>query len=112
MSVWKAIKSGHFITFSPNGSSPTTKDGRIFDIIEKNKLFYLRRDKLNKNSKIEKLNKIHLGEAKHTLEEWHKILGHCNVADVQKLEATVDGMHILSKEKFSCTTCVLGKMTV
>jgi len=33
------------------------------------------------------------------------------VADVQKLEATVDGMHILSKEKFSCTTCVLGKMT-
>jgi len=69
MSVWKAIKSGHFITFSPNGSSPTTKDGRIFDIIEKNKLFYLRRDKQNKNSKIEKLNKIHLGEAKHTLEE-------------------------------------------
>jgi len=33
------------------------------------------------------------------------------VTDVQKLEATVNGMHILSKDKFNCTTCALGKMT-
>lgn len=53
----------------------------------------------------------YLGEAKHTIEEWHKFLGHCNVTDVQKLEATANGMHILSKDKFNCTTCALGKMT-
>jgi len=111
MSVWKTVQSGHSITFSPNGSTLTTNDGTVFDIVEKNKLYYLRRGKQHTNSHMDKFNKVNLGEAKHTLEEWHKILGHCNVTDVQKLEATVNGMHILRKDKFNCTTCALGKMT-
>lgn len=58
-----------------------------------------------------KIQQSPLREAKDTLEEWHKIFGHCKVTSVQKLYAIVDGMHILNKDKFNCTTCVLGKMT-
>lgn len=52
-------------------------------------------------SKIDKFHKVHLGKAKHTQEEWQKILGHCNVTDVQFFKATVDSMHILSKDKLT-----------
>ena len=43
---------------------------------------------------------------------WHNILGHCNTADVAKLESIVDGMKISSKEKFDCETCVMSKQTL
>ena len=111
LSVWKTIQHGHSITFAPNGSTLTTKDGKTFDIVEKNKLFYLRRGKPATDTQTDKFNKVHTGEGTHTLEEWHKILGHCNVNDVQRLEAAVDGMKISNKDKFNCPTCILGKMT-
>ena len=45
-----------------------------------------------------------------SVEEWHRILGHCNRNDVLKLENVVDGMKISGKGKFDCGTCHLGKM--
>ena len=45
LSVWKTVQSGHTVTFSPNGSKLTTNDGRVFNIIEKDKLYYLSRSK-------------------------------------------------------------------
>ena len=47
-----------------------------------------------------------------SLNEWHKILGHCNVADIMKLEGLVDGMKISNKDNPHCSSCVLGKQTV
>ena len=41
----------------------------------------------------------------------HKILGYCNVRDIFKLESVVEGMKIISKDNFNCTTCILGKIT-
>ena len=111
LSVWKTVQSGHTITFSPKGSRLTTNDGRVFTILEKDKLYYLCRGKCDNVSLTDKFNKVHIGDGKHTLEEWHRILGHCNVADVLKLETEVDGMVITSKENFKCDVCVLGKMT-
>ncbi|KAK7079271.1 hypothetical protein SK128_004494, partial [Halocaridina rubra] len=43
--------------FSPNGSALSTKDGRKFDTVEKNKLSY-------GNSQTDKFNKVHSGEIK------------------------------------------------
>src|SRR6218665_889208 len=43
--------------------------------------------------------------------EWHMILGHCNVKDLLKLEFVVDGMKITDKSEFQCDVCILGKMT-
>jgi len=47
----------------------------------------------------------------HTAETWHQILGHCNMNDVFKLEAVVEGMKITTKGKPECDTCVQGKMS-
>ena len=47
-----------------------------------------------------------------TVEEWHKVLGHCNIKDVMKLEKVVEGMHISGdKENDTCKTCTLGKIS-
>ncbi len=43
---------------------------------------------------------------------WHKILGHCNLSDVEKLENVVHGMSISSKDKVQCESCILGKQTL
>ena len=53
MSVWKTIQNGHSITFAPGGSKLTTKDGKVFDIVEKDKLFYLRRVELSTDPKMD-----------------------------------------------------------
>ena len=47
-----------------------------------------------------------------TLNEWHRVLGHCNCADILKLEGVVDGMKITKKNEAHCSACVLGKQTV
>ena len=36
-------------------------------------------------------------------------MGHCNFKDLEKLENVVNGMKILSKEKYHCETCAVGK---
>ena len=44
-----------------------------------------------------------------SLEMWHRLLGHCNVNDVTKLEHVTQGMKINSHENFDCETCTLAK---
>ena len=45
------------------------------------------------------------------MQDWHEILGHCNLNDVLALENVVDGMKITGKKEFDCGVCVMGKMT-
>ena len=40
---------------------------------------------------------------------WHKILGHCNVATVKKLQGVVQGMVISDNSKSDREICVLAK---
>ena len=40
---------------------------------------------------------------------WHKMLGHCNVDDITKLEHVVQIMKIDDLSKFDCETCTLAK---
>ena len=99
-SVRAATEKGSSVVFTPEYSRLTSKDGTTFQFDEKEKLYFL--------------NKVTTGNKKknsHTLQEWHNILGHCNVKDVLKLENVVNGMHISDKSEFDCETCILGKMT-
>ena len=99
-SVRAATKKGASVVFTPEYSTLTTKNGTTFELEDKEKLYFL--------------NKVTTGNQKvnsHTLQEWHIILGHCNVKDILKLESVVNGMHISDKSKFDCETCILGKMT-
>ena len=72
-------------------------DGTSFPIEKEGKLYYLNNVNVCKN-------------VSYSLSEWHKIMGHRNFKDLEKLENVVNGMKILSKEKYHCETCAVGKM--
>ena len=42
--------------------------------------------------------------------EWHKVLGHCNLNDVRKLQSVVNGMNITNSDECTCEICIRGKM--
>ena len=66
---------------------------------------------IKKRGKLYHLNSTISSSGAHTAETWHRILGHCNMNDVLKLEGVVEGMKITSKDKPECGTCVQGKMS-
>ena len=45
-----------------------------------------------------------------SLAQWHRIMGHCNLPDLRKLESVADGMQISDQTDFECRTCMQGKM--
>ena len=61
--------------------------------------------------KILKRGKLYLNNVttpkkfKHLLEEWHGIMGNCNVNDILKLEENVQGMQITDRNKLNCEVC-------
>ena len=101
ISVSKTVKNGHSVVFSPEGSFIHLKNGQKLNIIQRNNLFYIKR-----NLSSEKCAVI-----KDSLHHWHLKLGHCNVADLKKLPRLVEGMTISDFSDFECETCIRGKMT-
>ena len=104
-SVRSATKKGAEVTFSKNGGAIVGSDGRKFDIKVSGGLYYVYH--VNVSTKPEK----QVQKRALDVDEWHKIMGHCNVGDLISLENVVDGMKIKSKKRFHCETCVLGKMS-
>ena len=86
------------------------EDGTSFPISTHGGLFYL--DLFEKYQDKDVVNSVTQSTARHTLEEWHKILGHVNRKDIVKLETVVDDMKIVSKKEFPCNTCILSKQVV
>ena len=99
-SVQAATEKGAHVNFCPESAQLISKNGTKFDIMKNGRLYYL----------------YHINDSvktKRTLElnDWHKIMGHCNTEDLIKLEGVVQGMKIDKKSNFNCVTCVLGKQT-
>ena len=108
-SVKAATDHGATIKFGPKTSEMIAADGTKFNIEQHGRLYYFSNgfsDSSTDRKEISCVNKI------HDLEMWHKILGHCNISDVMKLEQVVDGMNISSTDKFNCETCVMSKQTL
>ena len=103
-SVKAATERGASVVFTPEFSRLIAKDGTAFEVESKGKLYYLNNVSTDTDIPVQK-------KKSHTLQEWHRILGHCNVKDVLKLESIVEGMHISNKSNFECETCIMGKMT-
>ena len=98
-SVQGATGKGATVHFSKDSNLLMMPDGTIFDIQSKGKLYFYNKIATSKCSA-------------HSVHEWHKILGHCNLKDVVKLEKCVNGMKIIGKEPTTlCDTCVKGKMS-
>ena len=99
-SVPEAIKDGATVTFGPDESKLITKDGKMFDIVQDGKLFYLETSDV-------------VGAVKeHSLKELHTMMGHCNGHDLRHLEPTVHGIRITDLGfEFFCDICARRKQT-
>jgi len=98
-SVQAATEKGATVNFSPTSAELVAPDRTVFDIQKSGKLYYL--------------NNV-TNNAGHScsVKDWHMILGHCNVKDILKLEAVVEGMKITDKSvtELKCDVCTMGKM--
>ena len=102
-SVQAATERGASVIFQPDSAKLIAINGTVFNIEKCGKLYYLNActdDHVNVSS--------FSGNNKHSLKDWHEILGHCNVQDVLKLENVVEGMHITGKREFECGICIEG----
>ena len=97
-SVQSATKRGASVKFYQNRAELIASDGTTFEIEQQGRLYYLYKSSVNQ-------------QRKESLETWHKILGHCNIEDVKKLEHVVNGMHIRDQGTFDCEICTLAKQS-
>lgn len=98
-SVQSAVERGANVHFSAEMSGLEAVDGTKFQFSKQGRLYYL--------------NKSASGvRSSRTINEWHKVMGHCNVRDVLSLESVVSGMRIENPNSraVDCETCNLGKM--
>ena len=98
-SVQAATRIGAKVTFDGNTAELVAADGTRFPIQQHGRLYYLFKNSVD-------------SVRTETLDVWHKIMGHCNVDDLNKLEAVSQGMKIRgSTLPFNCETCTVAKQT-
>ena len=85
-SVQAATERGARVTFQPDSSELTYKDGTKFVIEKRGRLYYL--------NTYENITNSDSMTCVRSMNEWHQILGHCNYDDIKKLERVVDGMKV------------------
>ena len=71
-------------------------DGTKFPIVQKGRLCYLYKFA---SKEIRKEN----------LSVWHKIMGHCNINDLKKLENVAESIEVKNHDEVGCETCILAK---
>jgi hypothetical protein len=96
-SVSAEVGRGGTVNLGKQVSKYTTEEGNVFEIRQKGRLYYLNSVSSSSNNA-------------SSIEEWHKILGHCNYGDVRKLEKVVKGMKITDHKEPECEVCIQGKM--
>ncbi|XP_066925577.1 uncharacterized protein [Clytia hemisphaerica] len=95
--IQAATKKGTKLNFEGDHAELITTDGTTFPIEQHGRLYYLCKTSVS-DTRTE------------SLKTWHKLLGHCNLSDVKKLEGA-QGMNISDKSDFDCETCILAKQT-
>ena len=88
-SVNAAVEEGGSISLDQRNKRFKSSDGAAFNIEQVRRLYYLNSISTSKNSATKLL-------------EWHRILGHCNFADIKKLQSVADGMKITSHVEVEC----------
>ena len=94
-----AVEKGASVKLDKDAKILKTPNGITFEIEQKGRLYYLNSIFSSKNNASSLL-----------LAQWHRIMGHCNLPDLRKLESVVDGMQISDQTDFECGTCTQGKM--
>ena len=70
------------MSFKPDLGELVTSDGSTFSVEQQGNLCFIN------NVGNTQVNST------HTAEEWHRVLGHCNIKDVMKGEKVVEGLCI------------------
>ena len=81
------MQKGATVKFHPDYAELIALEGTKFPTEQHERLYYL-----CTNSIVQKRNE--------SLQMWHRIMGHCNVDDISKLEQAVQGTSINNHEKF------------
>ena len=97
LSVYAMTERGMKVIFTPNNNKIVAPNNVVFNINKKGKLYYLNNLVNSVPSDNDQNNICKIPTLSKTLEEWHYILGHCNVPDLLKLEKNSDGMVISEK---------------
>ena len=107
-SVQRATENGGTVNFGSEESVLTSSNGKQFPIVHRDRLFFLPciPDVSHVNLSNNDVVDVACAES---LQDWHRKLGHCNTADLLKLQGVVNGLEIGSRESFSCETCVQAK---
>ena len=95
-SVPAAIDRGACVNLAKNANYLKQPDGTIFEVEQKGRLYYL--------------NSLSSQTNANSLMDWHKIMGHSNYRDLQKLTGVVNGMNITDNQQNECAVCNQGKM--
>ena len=98
-SVNAAVRNGASMTFGPSCSFMTTGDGRRFNFIRDEKLYYL---PAPLSSSVDKCDTDRVSVNKErTMKQLHSIMGHCNQDDLLKFSGMV--FHYFLKHKSDTT---------
>ena len=89
-SVKAATANGAEVCFKDGDDWLVHKNGTKFKMDVYGRLYYL------STVEDENVDKVY---GCHDMQTWHRILGHCNLDDVAKLEKVVEGMSIKGKHK-------------
>ena len=104
-SVQSATKRGAKAIFHDTESKIIYKDGTVFELEKKGKLFYMKTF----------LYPCDVDDSVYftqDLQGWHETMGHCNIDDVIRLESVSRGMKVSEKgERKRCEVCLQGKMS-
>ena len=101
-SVHAATENGASVTFTQNDAQLRACNGTTFDLVKRGRLYYLYNVNVKSSTIVSK-----------SLRDWHITLGHCNVHDILKMEARVQGMATTEKQSSTnvcCGVCLKGKM--
>ena len=96
-SVPAAIEKGGSINLGKDAKEFKAPDGTMFQVEQRGRLYYLNSISSSENNA-------------RSLMEWHKVLGHCNLNDVRKLQSVVNGLNITNSDECTCEICIRGKM--
>ena len=93
-SVQATTQNGEKTNFNGSSANLIILNGTCFPIKQQGRLYYPYKNSVN-------------DICSETLEMWHKVLGHCNFANVKKLEVVVQGIITPDSFKFDCKTFIL-----
>jgi hypothetical protein len=104
ISVPKLVEKGCSIEFNANGAQVKMGNHTLLECTVRNGIYLI-------NATIATKTALTTTTQSKSITEWHRIFGHLNFKDVQRLPSVVDGVRITTQEHQDCEVCLKSKAT-